>query len=166
MVTTRNGPPGSSGAPPDQSGDNTPVPLQDQVAALTQMVSELLARDQAQSSQPDSAAQTAMAMTQMTEAVSALARAAQSPSRQDYEPVEDLFLPVEPPETPVDEIVVANTRFASLLKIESYRLANRRRSVTTRKVTVLTKRAREIRPRISKLFDGRDTLELTPFCVV
>jgi hypothetical protein len=164
MVTTRTGAADPSDGSPDLGVQNLPSPttdLQGQVAALTQLVTSLVLREEQRRAGPDPTAQTANALTQMTAAVSALARVAQHSRDPDPAP-DDLFMPVEPPEDPVLGIVVADPRFSSLFDLESYRLNNRRRQVSARQIAGLTKRAQELRTRISKLFDGRGALEIIP----
>jgi hypothetical protein len=116
MVTTRTGAADPSDGSPDLGIQSTPDPttdLQGQVAALTQLVTSLVLRDEQRRAVPDPTAQTANALTQMTAAVSALARVAQQPRATDSAS-DDMFLPLEPPEDPVIGIVVADPRFASL----------------------------------------------------
>jgi hypothetical protein len=66
-------------------------------------------------------------------------------------------------EVPVPEITAAYPRFQPLFDLESNRLTNRRATVTARCISRLTKRAGEIRPRITTLFSGRDSLYIIPF---
>jgi hypothetical protein len=167
MVTTRAGEADPRDVSPDLGIQSTPgssTDLQGQVAALTQLVTNLVLREEQRRAEPNPTAQTANALTQMTAAVSALARVAQQPRAPDSAS-DDLFLPLEPPEDPIIGIVVADPRFATLFDLESYRLTNRRRQVSAIQIAGLTKRAQELRPRISKLFDGRGALEIIPFLI-
>ena len=167
MVTTRTGAVDPSEGSPEPCGPSTPDPttnLQGQVAALTRLLTNLVLRDEQRRAETDPTTHTANALTQMTAAVTALAQMAQQPRAMDHTP-EDLGLPLETPEDPVLGIVVADPRFESLFDLESYRLVNLRRQVSAAQIAGLTKRAQDLLPRISKLFDGRGAFEIIPFLI-
>jgi hypothetical protein len=147
------------------SGPAPPVDLSQRVEQLSSLVEQLLAREVNRNRQDDQVTQTATALTQMTEAVAHLAQVATTRGQTaDYEGDEDDGAnDMDYQEGPVPEITAADPRFQPLFDLESYRLTNRRAVVTARGISRLTKRAGEIRPRITTLFSGRDSLYIIPF---
>ena len=167
MVTTRTGSgPGENSDPdPELGAADSPAhsSLHEQVAALTQLVTSMMVRDDGRRGDPSPEIQTAQALTQMTQAATALTRVVRDTQTTADGVGDDLFDPLESPEESFEEIAVANPRFAPLFCLDNYRLNNRRRTVTAKQVSGLTKRAQEMRPRFTCSFDGRGTLELFPF---
>ena len=174
MVITRANPstdtdPGSDaqGNAGDHLADiHAPIPdLTLRMEQLTNLVERLIARDADRSRQEDQVVQTATALTQMTEAVTHLAKVTyeRGTNGAGLEDDDDTADGTDDPETPVAEIIAADPRFQPLFKLETYRLTNRKTRVTSRGVSRLTKRAGEIRPRMTKSFSGRDILEIIPF---
>jgi hypothetical protein len=139
--------------------------LAQRVEQLTSLVERMLDRDVTRSRQEDQVVQTATALTQMTEAVTRLTRVAarREPDRPDQGDEDDDEEELDDPELPVAAIVAADPRFQALFNLDTYRLTNRRSKVTARGVSQLTKRAGELRPRMTKSFTGRDGLEIIPF---
>jgi hypothetical protein len=132
--------------------------LAQRVEQLTSLVERMLDRDVTRSRQEDQVVQTATALTQMTEAVTRLTRVAarRGPDGADQGDEEDDEEDQDVPELHVAAIVAADPRFQALFNLDTYRLANRRSKVTARGVSRLTKRAGELRPRMTKSFTGRE----------
>ena len=141
------------------------VDLAQRVEQLTSLVERMLDRDVTRSRQEDQVVQTATALTQMTEAVTRLTRVAarREPDGADQGDEDDDAKDLDELELPVAAIVAADPRFQALFNLDTYRLINRRSKVTARGVSRLTRRAGELRPRMTKSFTGRDGLEIIPF---
>jgi hypothetical protein len=174
MVITRAGPTSETEGGLDAQGNAgdhlmSSMPpnadLAQRVEQMTSMVERMLDRDVTRSRQEDQVVQTATALTQMTEAATRLTRVAarHGPDGADQGDEDDDGEELDDPELPVAAIFAADPRFQALFNLDTYRLTNRRSKVTARGVSQLTKRAGELRPRITKSFPGRDGLEIIPF---
>jgi hypothetical protein len=139
--------------------------LAQRVEQLTSLVERMLDRDVTRSRHEDQVVQTASALTQMTEAVTRLTRVTtrRGPDGGVTDDDDDEENEREDPEVPVAVIVAVDPRFQSLFNLENYRLMNRRPKVTARGVSRLTKRAGDLRPRMTKSFTGREGLYIIPF---
>jgi hypothetical protein len=157
MVVTRANPTSKTeGGLEANSGDHlmSSMPpnanLVQRMEQLTSLVERMLDRDVTRSRQEDQVVQTATALTQMTEAVTRLTRVAarREPDGSGIGNRDDNREELDDPEIPVAAIFAADPRFQALFNLDTYRLINRRSKVTARRVSKLTKRAGELRPRM------------------